>query len=68
MIGGEKYYPGGLQLADYDAILQTELIRMDTLVKWSTANGIRLNVGLAGLSDGLFKSQAAQTRLINAWK
>jgi hypothetical protein len=68
MIGGEKYYPGGLQLADYDAIMQTELVRMDTLVKWSTANGIRLNVGLAGLSDGLFDSQAAQTRLINAWK
>jgi hypothetical protein len=68
MIGGEKYYPGGLQLADYDAILQTELVRMDTLVKWCTANGLRINVGMAGLSDGLFKSQAAQTRLINAWK
>ena len=68
MIGGDKYYPGGLQLADYDAIMQTELVRMDTLVKWSTANGIRLNVGLAGLSDGLFDSQAAQIRLINAWK
>jgi endoglucanase len=68
MIGGEKYYPGGLQLADYDAIMQTELIRMDMLVKWCTANGLHMNVGLAGLSDGLFKSQAAQTRLINAWK
>lgn len=68
MIGGEKYYPGGLQLADYESILQTELVRMDTLVKWCTANGLRMNVGMAGLSDGLFKSQAAQTRLINAWK
>lgn len=68
MIGGEKYYPGGLQLPDYDAILQTELVRMDTLVKWCTANGLRMNVGMAGLSDGVFKSQAAQTRLINAWK
>lgn len=68
MIGGEKYYPGGLQLADYESILETELVRLDTLVKWCTANGLRMNVGMAGLSDGLFKSQAAQTRLINAWK
>jgi hypothetical protein len=68
MIGGDKYYPGGLQLADYESILQVELVRMDTLVKWCTANGLRMNVGMAGLSDGLFKSQAAQTRLINAWK
>jgi len=68
MIGGEKYYPGGLQLADYDAILQTELVRMDTLVKWCNANGLRMNVGMAGLSDGLIKSKAAQTRLVNAWK
>ncbi len=68
MIGGEKYYPDGLQLADYDAILQTELVRMDTLVKWCTANGMRINMGMAGLSDGLFKSHEAQTRLINAWK
>jgi hypothetical protein len=68
MIGGEKYYPGGLQLPDYDSILQTELVRMDTLVKWCTANGLRMNVGLAGLSDGLFISKAAQTRLVDAWK
>lgn len=68
MIGGEKYYPGGLQLPDYESILQVELVRMDTLVKWCTANGLRMNIGMAGLSDGLFKSQAAQTRLINAWK
>jgi hypothetical protein len=68
MVGGEKYYPGGLHLPDYDVILQTELVRMDTLVKWCTSNGIRMNVGLAGLSDGLFESQAAQSRLINAWK
>jgi hypothetical protein len=68
MIGGEKYYPGGLQLPDYESILQTELVRMDTLVKWCNTNGLRMNVGMAGLSDGLFKSQAAQTRLINAWK
>ena len=68
MIGGEKYYPDGLQLPDYESILQTELVRMDTLVKWCNTNGLRMNVGMAGLSDGLFKSQAAQTRLINAWK
>jgi hypothetical protein len=69
MIGGEKYYPDGLILPDYDAVLQMELVRMDTLVKWCTANGLKINVGLAGLSDGpVFTSQAAQTRLINAWK
>jgi endoglucanase len=68
MIGGEKYYPGGLQLTDYEAILQAELVRMDTLVKWCNANGLRMIVGLAGLSDGLFKSKAAQTRLVDAWK
>lgn len=68
MIGGDKYYPGGLQLPDYDAILQTELVRMDTLVKWCTENGMRMIVGMAGLSDGLFKSKAAQTRLVDAWK
>ena len=68
MIGGEKYYPDGLLLSNYDAILQEELIRMDELVDWCTANGLKMNVGLAGLSDGLFSSQAAQTRLISAWK
>jgi hypothetical protein len=68
MVGGEKYYPGGLQLPDYDAILQTELVRMDTLVKWCNGNGMRMIVGMAGLSDGLFKSKAAQTRLVDAWK
>ena len=68
MIGGEKYYPDGLLKSDYDAILQAELIRIDELVIWCTANGLKINLGLAGLSDGLFSSQAAQTRLINAWK
>lgn len=68
MIGGEKYYPDGLLLSNYDAVLQEELIRMDELVSWCTANGLKMNVGLAGLSDGLFSSQVAQTRLINAWK
>jgi len=68
MIGGEKYYPNGLLKSDYDAVLQEELLRMDELVSWCTANGLKMNVGLAGLSDGLFSSQAAQTRLINAWK
>lgn len=68
MIGGERYYPGGLQLADYEAILQTELVRMDTIVKWCNANGLKMIVGMAGLSDGLFKSKAAQTRLVEAWK
>jgi endoglucanase len=68
MVGGEKYYPDGLLLANYDAVLQTELIRIDELVTWCTANGLKINLGLAGLSDGLFTSQAAQTRLINAWK
>ena len=68
MIGGEKYYPDGLLRTDFDAILQTELVRMDELVMWCTANGLKMNVGLAGLSDGLFTSQTAQTRLINAWK
>lgn len=68
MIGGEKYYPDGLLLSNYDAVLQDELIRMDELVGWCTANGLKMNVGLAGLADGLFSSQAAQTRLINAWK
>jgi len=68
MIGGEKYYPDGLLLSNYDDVLQEELLRMDELVDWCTANGLKMNVGLAGLSDGLFSSQAAQTRLINAWK
>jgi len=68
MIGGEKYYPDGLLLSNYDAVLQEELLRMDELVDWCTANGLKMNIGLAGLSDGLFSSQAAQTRLINAWK
>ena len=68
MIGGEKYYPDGLLLSNYDAVLQEELIRMDELVSWCTANGLKMNIGLAGLSDGLFTSQAAQTRLVNAWK
>lgn len=68
MIGGEKYYPDGLLRTDFDAILQTELVRMDELVMWCTANGLKMNIGLAGLSDGLFTSQTAQTRLINAWK
>lgn len=68
MIGGEKYYPDGLLLSNYDAVLQEELLRMDELVDWCTANGLKMNIGLAGLSDGLFISQAAQTRLINAWK
>lgn len=68
MIGGEKNYPDGLLLSNYDAVLQEELLRMDELVGWCTANGLKMNVGLAGLSDGLFSSQAAQTRLINAWK
>jgi hypothetical protein len=68
MVGGEKYYPDGLLRTDYDAVLQTELIRIDELVSWCTLNGLKINLGLAGLSDGLFTSQAAQTRLINAWK
>lgn len=68
MIGGEKYYPNGLLKSDFDAVLQTEFIRIDELVNWCTANGLKINLGLAGLSDGLFTSQAAQTRLINAWK
>jgi endoglucanase len=68
MIGGEKYYPDGLLLSNYEAVLQEELLRMDELVGWCTANGLKMNVGLAGLSYGLFSSQAAQTRLINAWK
>lgn len=68
MVGGEKYYPDGLLLSNYDAVLEEELLRMDELVGWCTANGLKLNIGLAGLSDGLFSSQAAQTRLINAWK
>jgi len=68
MIGGEKYYPSGLLLSNYDAVLEEELLRMDELVGWCTANGLKMNMGLAGLSDGLFSSQAAQIRLINAWK
>ena len=68
MIGGEKYYPDGLLLSDYNAILQTELKRMDELVSWCTTNRLKMNIGLAGLSDGLFTSQTAQSRLINAWK
>lgn len=68
MIGGEKYYPDGLLLSNYEAVLQEELLRMDELVGWCTENGLKMNIGLAGLSDGLFTSQAAQTRLINAWK
>lgn len=68
MIGGEKYYPDGLLLSNYEAVLQEELLRMDELVGWCTENGLKMNIGLAGLSDGLFSSQAAQTRLINAWK
>ncbi len=68
MVGGEKYYPDGLLKSDFDAVLQSELIRIDELVTWCTANGLKINLGLAGLSDGLFTSQAAQTRLINAWK
>lgn len=68
MVGGEKYYPDGLLQSDYDAVLQSELIRIDELVSWCTANGLKINLGLAGLSDGLFTSQTAQTRLTNAWK
>lgn len=68
MVGGEKYYPDGLLRTDYDTVLQTELLRIDELVTWCTANGLKINLGLAGLSDGLFTSQAAQTRLINAWR
>ncbi len=68
MVGGEKYYPDGLLLSNYDAVLQSELLRIDELVTWCTANGLKINLGLAGLSDGLFTSQDAQTRLINAWK
>ena len=68
MVGGEKYYPDGLLMSNYDAVLQTELIRIDEIVTRCTTNGLKINLGLAGLSDGLFSSQAAQTRLINAWK
>jgi len=68
MVGGEKYYPDGLLRTDYNTVLQTELLRIDELVSWCTLNGLKINLGLAGLSDGLFTSQAAQTRLINAWK
>jgi endoglucanase len=68
MIGGTQYTPDGLLRADFDAVLQSELIRMDTLVKWCSTNGLHMNVGLAGLSQGLFDSKAAQTRLINTWK
>ena len=68
MIGGEKYYPDGLLRPDYDTVLQAELIRIDEIVTRCTTNGLKINLGLAGLSDGLFSSQAAQTRLINAWK
>jgi len=65
-IGGNQFSDGLLR-PDFDAVLQTELTRMDTLVKWSTTNGLRMVVGLAGLSQGLFTSQAAQTRLIQTW-
>ena len=68
MVGGEKYYPDGLLRPDYDTVLQAELIRIDEIVTRCTTNGLKINLGLAGLSDGLFSSQAAQTRLINAWK
>jgi endoglucanase len=67
-IGGNQYAPDGLLRADFDAVLQSELIRMDTLVKWCTANGLKMIVGLAGLSQGLFANKAAQTRLVEAWK
>ena len=66
-IGGNQYTDGLLR-TDYESILQTEMIRMDTLVKWCTANGLHMNVGLAGLAQGLFSSKAAQTKLVEAWK
>ncbi|HPI12241.1 MAG TPA: cellulase family glycosylhydrolase [Catalimonadaceae bacterium] len=66
-IGGNQF-ADGLLLSSFDSILQTELLRMDTLVSWCTANGLRMNVGLAGLSQGLFNSKVAQTRLVNTWK
>jgi hypothetical protein len=65
-IGGDQFNDGLLR-PDFDTVLQSELTRMDTLVKWSTANGLHIVVGLAGLSQGLFASQAAQTRLIQTW-
>lgn len=68
MVGGEKYYPDGLLQSDYATVLQSELIRIDEIVSWCTTNGLKINLGLAGLSDGLFTSQSAQTRLIQAWQ
>jgi len=68
MIGGSKFFPDGLLLPKYDSILQAEMIVMDTLVKWNTANGLHMIVGLAGLADGLFESKAMQHRLIKAWE
>jgi endoglucanase len=66
-IGGNQF-EDGLLLSSFDSILQAELVRMDTLVAWCTANGLRMNIGLAGLSQGLFNSKVAQTRLVNTWK
>jgi endoglucanase len=66
-IGGNQF-GDGLLLSNYDSILQAEMIRMDTLVKWCTSNGLKMNVGMAGLSQGLFSSILAQTRFVNAWK
>ncbi|WP_309614686.1 cellulase family glycosylhydrolase [Flavobacterium sp.] len=65
-IGGDQF-GNGLLRPDFDAILQSELTRMDTLVNWCETNGLHMVVGLAGLSQGLFSSLAAQTRLIQTW-
>ncbi|MDD5570552.1 MAG: cellulase family glycosylhydrolase [Bacteroidales bacterium] len=66
-IGGCTY-PSGLLRNDYDSILTAEFLLLDSAVKWCTANGLQMIVDMHSLSEGLFISSAAQTRLVDTWK
>ena len=66
-LGGwnDKY---GLQMPDYDSVLENELTKLDNALAWCRKYGLMVVIDLHSLSKGCFTSVATQQKLVEVWK
>jgi len=65
---GGTAYSRALTRPDYDTLLAEEIAKLDYALPYCLDYGILVMVDLHSLSRGLFRSVAAQDKLVEAWK